>query len=74
VLNTHEGAVRALVPLITTGVARAVVVAGALSSIGQDLVVFGPSIANAPSSTTDRCSVSVVDADSRVVQFGRCPR
>ena len=63
-LNTHEVAVRALVPLLATGVAVAVVVAGTLGSIGQDLVVLGPCVADAPSSTADRCSVSVVNADS----------
>lgn len=62
-LNTHEVAVRALVPLLVAGVAVAVVVTGALGSIEQDLVVLGPSVADAPSSTADRCSVSVVNAD-----------
>ena len=63
-LSTHEVAVRALVPLLVAGVAVAVVVASTLGSIGQDLVVLGPSVADAPSSTADRCSVSVVNADS----------
>jgi len=64
VLNTHEVAVRALVPLVAAGVAVAVVVAGTLGSIEQDLIVLGPSVADAPSSTADGCSVSVVNADS----------
>ena len=64
VLNTYKFAVRALDPLITTSVACTVVVAGTLGSIGQDLVVLGPSVADAPCSTADGCSVSVVNADS----------
>jgi hypothetical protein len=64
VLSTHEVAVRALVPLLAAGVAVAVVVAGTLGSIEQDLIVLGPRVADAPCSTADRCSVSVVNADS----------
>ena len=64
VLNTYEVAVRALVPLLVAGVAVAVVVASTLGSIGQDLVVLGPCVADAPSSTADRCSLSVINADS----------
>ena len=63
VLNNYEVAVRALVPLLVAGVAVAVVVTGALGSIEQDLVVLGPSVADAPASTTDGCSVSVVNTD-----------
>ena len=64
VLNTYEVAVRALVPLLVAGVAVAVVVTGALGSIEQDLVVLGPGVADTPGSAADRCSVSVVNADS----------
>ena len=63
VLNTHEVAVRTTVPLIVTRVTVLVVFAGALGSIDQDLVVLGPSVADAPTSTTDGCSVSVVNTD-----------
>lgn len=63
-LNTHEVAVRALVPLLVAGVAVAVIVASTLGSIGQDLVVLGPCVADAPPSTADRCSVSVINTDS----------
>ena len=64
VLNTYEVAVRALVPLLAAGVAVAVVVAGTLGSIEQDLIVLGPRVADAPCSTADGGSVSVVNADS----------
>lgn len=63
-LKTHEAAVRALVPLLAAGVAVVVVVAGTPGSIEQNLVLLGPSVADTVSSTADRCSVSVVDADS----------
>jgi hypothetical protein len=62
--NTYEVAVRAAVPLVVAGVAVAVVVAGALGSVEQDLVVLGPGVADTPGSAADRCSVSVVNADS----------
>jgi hypothetical protein len=64
VFNAHEVAVRALVPLLAASVAVAVVVAGTLGSIEQDLIVLGPRVADAPCSTADGCSVSVVNADS----------
>ena len=63
-LDTHEVAVRASVPLLAAGVAVAVIVACTLGSIEQDLIVLRPSVADAPSSTPDGCSVSVVNADS----------
>lgn len=62
-LNTHEGAIRTLIPPVATSVAVTVIIAGALGSIDQDLVVLGPGVADAPASTTDGCSVSVVNAD-----------
>ena len=70
-LNTHEVAVRALVPLVVASVTGLVVVASATGSIDRDLVVLLPSIADAEWSTTDRLSGSFVDADSGAVQIGR---
>lgn len=70
-LNTHEVAVRALVPLVVASVTGLVVVASATGSIDRDLVVLLPSIADAECSTTDRLSGSFVDADSGAVQIGR---
>ena len=73
-LITHESAVGALVPLLVTGVTSAVVVACALGGIDHDLIVLGPSVADAQTSTTDGCSTSVVNADTGAVQLGRRTR
>lgn len=66
-------AVRARVPLVAALVSTVLVIgASAVGSIDRDLVVLAPSVADAESSTTDRCSGSFVDADSGAVQLGRC--
>jgi len=60
----HEAAIRACVPLLAAFVALAVEIAGTLGAGEIDLVVLGPSVADTPSSTADRGSLSVLDAHS----------